>query len=152
MNGMSASVIPGPWSATRSRAPLHRVIQQVGDHALQHVGVADDVERIELNVEYQPVRPPSHAVERRVDDITEVQGFRHGGGFVPGELHKITNQFGELDKLGLDIRQDGDSILLPQHAALGIGGEQFDIGPQTGERGTKLVPGIGDQPRLAILR
>ena len=99
MYGRSASAMPGtlvghPKPVTLQlhpdrparRAPLHRVVQQVGDRALQHVGVAHHVERVELDVEVQPEAAPPDPVERGVHHVTEVQRLGRRERLVPGQL------------------------------------------------------------------
>ena len=137
-----------PDGAAR-RAPLHRVVQQVGHRALQHVGVADDIERVELDVEQQPMAPaaepdptprsphcgsPAALVRRR---------FRRARAATRSPIRAR-----EFHELGLDVSQDVDPILLLQHAARGIGRKKLDVGAQAGERRTQLMTGVSDQPRL----
>ena len=131
------------------RAPLHRVVEQVGDRPLQGVGLAVDVERVELDVEDQAVAPPPCPLDRGVDDVAEVEHLGMAGRVVAGELDQVSDQLGELLHLPGDVGEDLLAVLVGQHPGLGVGGQQLDVGAHAGERRTQLVAGVGDQPAAA---
>src|SRR5690606_11226308 len=117
------------------RAPLHRVVQQVGDGALQGgrvpaygPGLEVDVDGDRLGATTHPGQGPLHHVGQV--DLADHQVQR----FVAGQLHEVADQLGQLLQLGAYVvEQVGAGVggqLVP-----GLG-QQVDVGAQTGERRT----------------
>ena len=71
-----------------------------------------------------------------------------------GQLDQVADQRRQLRDLRLHVVEDLGAVRLGQWrgAGTGRGGEQLEVGAHRGQRGAQLVPGVGDEPALLLLR
>jgi len=124
-------------------AELGRVVQEVADGDLQPVGVAGYHARLEIRGEggLRPV--PAGAVQRGRDHLGEVHLTRRAVQRLSlGQFGDVGNQLAELGDLGHDPLEHLLALFLRQ---AGLGGQQFGVDAQAGQRSAEFVAGVADQ-------
>src|SRR5690242_4369619 len=83
------------------RAPLHGVVDEVGDRALERCRLTDDPPRFGVDLEAESTPASSYARDSPVDDLGQVDLLHdREDGLVAGQLDQVTDQGRHL----LDLR------------------------------------------------
>ena len=156
--------MPGPWSRTVSspsrsrtstaaagRAPLGRVVEQVGDRAVEPRPLAGHHARLQVDGEADLRRVAACALDRGRHELVEPQrlGWVARDLAVAGELDEVADQLAELLELGDEVAPQALAVGGRQVAA---GAEHLEVGAQRRERRAQLVRRVGDELALGALR
>ena len=140
----------GHLDLAAGRGPLGRVVEQVGDRALDRGRGAADERLLEVGRE-RDVRPvPPRAADGVGGDEVEPDVLRLLGMLLrPRELDQLGDQRRHLAEL---LDHVAEQALPFRGRERALSGEDFDVRPQAGQRRAQLMRGVGDELPLGAAR